>query len=336
MKSALPKVLHRAAGRPLIDRVLGVCRAAFTRVGHCCDRSSDRTIAVASGGQWRSDRHSGTPARDRTRAPAGGTVPRRERPAPLLLLSGDVPLLRPATVQALVAHHVARRAAATVLTATVPDPSGYGRIVREDGAISAIVEHKDATAAERQIAEINSGVYAFDLAPLFPALRRIGSSNAQGEYYLPDLVRVFRAQGLPVETVSLPDPLEILGVNSRKELAQVSAILRDRKNDELMAVGRDDRGSAHDLGPTRRRRRVRYGAASWGLSRGSDPDRLRLRDSRQEFASSTRRSATGSSSTTSASSGSPRSRVEPSSVPSPSSGRRRRSARTPTWATSSS
>ncbi len=129
------------------------------------------------------------------------------------------------------------RAAATVLTATVPDPAGYGRIVREHGAISAIVEHKDASADERQIAEINSGVYVFDLAPLFPALRQIGSSNAQGEYYLPDLVRVFRGQGLPVETVSLSDPLEILGVNSRKELAQVSAILRDRKNDELMAAG---------------------------------------------------------------------------------------------------
>ena len=85
-------------------------------------------------------------------------------------------------------------------------PDGYGRIVREDGAISAIVEHKDASADERAIAEINSGVYAFDLAPLFDALRQVGSANAQGEYYLPDLVRIYRGQGLPVETVGLADP----------------------------------------------------------------------------------------------------------------------------------
>ena len=91
--------------------------------------------------------------------------------------------------------------------------------------------------AERAIAEINSGVYAFDLKRVFEALRQIGSSNAQGEYYLPDLVRIFRAQRLGVETVRLLDSREILGVNSRKELAEVSAILRDRKNDELMASG---------------------------------------------------------------------------------------------------
>jgi bifunctional UDP-N-acetylglucosamine pyrophosphorylase/glucosamine-1-phosphate N-acetyltransferase len=155
----------------------------------------------------------------------------------VLLLSGDVPLLRAETVSSLLNHHVKTRAAATVLTSTVARPDGYGRIVRKDGSISAIVEHKDASAEERAITEINSGVYAFDLAPLFGALRQVGSSNAQGEYYLPDLVRVFRGQGLLVETVSLPDPREILGVNSRKELAEVSAILRDRKNDELMASG---------------------------------------------------------------------------------------------------
>ena len=161
----------------------------------------------------------------------------RGKTGTVLLLSGDVPLLRAETVRALIEHHVSRRAAATVLTAAVERPEGYGRIVREDGAISAIVEHKDASAEVRAIAEINSGVYAFDLAPLFDALRQVGSANAQGEYYLPDLVRIYRGQGRTVETVRLSDPREILGVNSRKELAEVSAILRDRKNDELMASG---------------------------------------------------------------------------------------------------
>ena len=236
MKSALPKVLHRAGGLPLIDRVLASAaplapESVIVVVGHQTEQLQAHLA--------------GSGVQTAIQEPQLGTGHALLQAEPFLkgktgtvvLLSGDVPLLRPATVQALVSHHVARRAAATVLTAAVPDPSGYGRIVRKDGAISAIVEHKDASASERQIAEINSGVYAFDLAPLFPALRQIGSSNAQGEYYLPDLVRVFRGQGLPVEAVSLPDPREILGVNSRKELAQVAGILRDRKNEDLMASG---------------------------------------------------------------------------------------------------
>jgi bifunctional UDP-N-acetylglucosamine pyrophosphorylase / glucosamine-1-phosphate N-acetyltransferase len=236
MKSAVPKVLHLAAGLPLIDRVLAsaeplaaesvivvIGHKTETLEAHLAGRGVQTAIQEPQLGTGHALLQSEPFLKGKT-----GTV---------LLLSGDVPLLRPATVQALVSHHVAKQAAATVLTAVVPDPAGYGRIVRDDGSISAIVEHKDASAEQRAIAEINSGVYAFDLAPLFPALRQIGSSNAQGEYYLPDLVRVFRDQGLPVETVSLPDPMEILGVNSRKELAQVSAILRDRKNDELMAAG---------------------------------------------------------------------------------------------------
>jgi bifunctional UDP-N-acetylglucosamine pyrophosphorylase/glucosamine-1-phosphate N-acetyltransferase len=99
------------------------------------------------------------------------------------------------------------------------------------------VEHKDASPAEREIREINSGVYAFDLPPLFAALREIGSANAQGEYYLPDLVTIYRARGLVVETIKLKDRREIMGVNGRKELADVASILKSTKNDELMAAG---------------------------------------------------------------------------------------------------
>ena len=107
--------------------------------------------------------------------------------------------------------HQRESAAATVLTARVAEPDGYGRIVRRDGEIAAIVEHKDASAGERRIDEINSGVYAFDLEPLFGALKEIGASNAQGEYYLPDLVRIFRARNLRVRTATVDDPREILG-----------------------------------------------------------------------------------------------------------------------------
>jgi bifunctional UDP-N-acetylglucosamine pyrophosphorylase/glucosamine-1-phosphate N-acetyltransferase len=116
-------------------------------------------------------------------------------------------------------------------------PGGYGRIVRTGGAISAIVEHQDATEEQRRINEINSGIYSFDLPPLFDAVRQIGSGNAQNEYYLPDLVRMYRDRDLPVETVVIEDATEILGVNSREELAALAAIMRSRRTDELMANG---------------------------------------------------------------------------------------------------
>jgi bifunctional UDP-N-acetylglucosamine pyrophosphorylase / glucosamine-1-phosphate N-acetyltransferase len=156
----------------------------------------------------------------------------------LVLLSGDVPLLRAATLATLVERHQKAAAAATVLTARVPQPQGYGRIVRDGrGMITAIVEDKDATDEERRITEINSGVYAFDLAPLFGALKRVGSSNAQGEYYLPDLVRIYRARGDRVETVVVDDARDVLGVNSRTELAEVTAIMKGERIEALMAAG---------------------------------------------------------------------------------------------------
>src|SRR5262249_40827897 len=143
----------------------------------------------------------------------------------VILLSGDVPLLRHQTLESLRRTHQDRRAAATVVTAVVDAPDGYGRVVRTDGRLASIVEHKDASPDERQIREINSGIYAFDAAPLFAALGEIGSANAQGEYYLPDLIRIYRARGLTVETVTVADSREILGVNSRTELAEIAAVL---------------------------------------------------------------------------------------------------------------
>jgi bifunctional UDP-N-acetylglucosamine pyrophosphorylase / glucosamine-1-phosphate N-acetyltransferase len=237
MKSGLPKVLHTAAGLPLIEHVLRTAdqvspSSVVIVVGHGAD-------AVRSALQFRPD------LRFALQEPQLGTghallqaeLALTGAAGTVVLLSGDVPLLRPATLRRLVDCHVATGAAATVLTAILDDPSGYGRIERQDGRIAAIVEHRDASPDQRAIREINSGIYAFDIAPLFDALRRIGSANAQGEYYLPDLVRIYRDRGLPVETVTLDDPVEILGVNSRKELAQVAQALRAARNDELMASG---------------------------------------------------------------------------------------------------
>lgn len=237
MKSADPKVLHRAGGFSLIEHVLRAAAAlapATTVVvlGHMSARV-EAALSIRLG------------LRFALQEPQHGTGHALLQAEPhlagqtgtVVLLSGDVPLLRPETLIALVDRHIASHAAATVLTARVDRPQGYGRIVRQDGRIEAIVEDKDATAAEREIDEINSGIYAFALAPLFDALRSIGAANAQGEYYLPDLVKIYRRQGLAVETVSLDDAREIMGVNSRKELAEVTAILKARRSEELMASG---------------------------------------------------------------------------------------------------
>jgi bifunctional UDP-N-acetylglucosamine pyrophosphorylase / glucosamine-1-phosphate N-acetyltransferase len=238
MKSTLPKVLHRAGGLPLIEQVF---RSA--------DALSPQTITVIVGHQAKGVREGlgerlglhfalQEPQLGTGHAVLQAEPALRGRTGTVVLLSGDVPLLRAATLGELVRVHAERRASATVLTAVLEDPDGYGRIVRgADGSIEAIVEHRDATPEQRQIAEINSGIYAFDLAPLFDALRQIGASNAQGEYYLPDLISIYRSRGLGVETVVADDPREILGVNSRKELADVTAVLKTRRNEELMESG---------------------------------------------------------------------------------------------------
>jgi len=237
MKSGMPKVLHPAGGLSLIEHVL-----------RTADRVAPQSVVLVLGHQAEHVRRAlrGRRAlRFAIQEPQLGTghallqaeLELAGATGTLVLLSGDVPLLRADTLRALIRRHEEAGAAATVLTAVVTDPEGYGRIERVDGAISAIVEHKDASEVQRGIREINSGIYAFAIGPLFGALRQIGSANAQGEYYLPDLVKIYRERGLPVETLTLEDPREILGVNSRKELADVAAILRTARNEELMASG---------------------------------------------------------------------------------------------------
>jgi bifunctional UDP-N-acetylglucosamine pyrophosphorylase/glucosamine-1-phosphate N-acetyltransferase len=155
----------------------------------------------------------------------------------LVLLSGDVPLLSAKTLKSLVDRHESAGAAATVVTAILEQPHGYGRIVRTGRQIARIVEERDATPAEREITEINAGIYAFALDGLFTALTGIATENAQGEYYLPDIVALFRERGLGVETLLVADADEIRGINSRLELAAVSRVVRQTKNQALMAAG---------------------------------------------------------------------------------------------------
>jgi bifunctional UDP-N-acetylglucosamine pyrophosphorylase / glucosamine-1-phosphate N-acetyltransferase len=237
MKSARPKVLHCASGLPLIEHVLRAADSlnpatTVVIVGHMAEAVKE-ALAKRPGLRFALQEPQLGTGHALLQAESHLTGAR----GTLLLLSGDVPLLRAATLRALLARHEQQRAAATVLTARVDRPHGYGRIVRDNGAIAAIVEEKDATPAERAIDEINSGIYAFDVAPLFPAVRTIAAANAQGEYYLPDLVRIYRARGLAVDAFPLDDAREILGVNSRKELADVTATLRTTRVDDVMAAG---------------------------------------------------------------------------------------------------
>jgi bifunctional UDP-N-acetylglucosamine pyrophosphorylase/glucosamine-1-phosphate N-acetyltransferase len=159
------------------------------------------------------------------------------RSGTLVLLSGDVPLFSASTLGRLLETHRGGNATATVVTAMLDRPTGYGRIVREGGRLARIVEEKDASAQERTIQEINSGIYAFELEPLFDALRGIASTNAQGEFYLTDLVSIYHRQGRRLETLIVDDIQEISGINSRAQLAEMSTLVRQRKNDALMAAG---------------------------------------------------------------------------------------------------
>jgi bifunctional UDP-N-acetylglucosamine pyrophosphorylase/glucosamine-1-phosphate N-acetyltransferase len=237
MKSALPKALHRVAGEPMVEHVL---RSAATLA------PASTTLVVGHGAEAiQAQLVNRRGLQFALQVPQNGTAHALQQVAPLLeaqsgtlvLLSGDVPLLRAETVSLLLATHQAGGAAATVLTAVVEQPYGYGRIIRTAGKIVGIVEERDASPAQRQECEINSGIYAFDLPPLFDALRSVAARNAQGEYYLTDLVAAYSRRRLVIETLIVGDPREVRGVNTRGELSEVSTIMRQNKNAELMAAG---------------------------------------------------------------------------------------------------
>jgi len=252
MKSQLPKVLHKIGGFTLIERVLRTASALFPAtitmvVGHGAeevkrslvprqaqdDPERSRGVAKRSTLQFvTQEQQLGTGhALLQTRSLLEG------KSGTAVLLSGDVPLLSVDSLKALLATHGESAAAATVMTAKVQRPFGYGRIVRTAGRISKIVEERDASPAQKAITEINSGIYAFDLQPLFSALDSIGTANKQGEYYLPDLVAIYRKQKRTVATWTVARADEIRGINSRTELAEVSSMVRQQKNEELMAAG---------------------------------------------------------------------------------------------------
>jgi bifunctional UDP-N-acetylglucosamine pyrophosphorylase/glucosamine-1-phosphate N-acetyltransferase len=237
MKSALPKVLHRVGGVPMIEHVIATAKTLHPRsitivIGHQGEALKSALLAYSDVTFVVQEPQLGTAHALLTTEPALGRAS-----GTVVLLSGDVPLLSSNTLKTLVDRHESAGAAATVITAIVDDPAGYGRVVRSGEKIARIVEHRDATEKERAIREINSGIYAFAVEGLFDALRNIAAENAQREYYLPDVIALHRTQGRGVETVVVADVDEIRGINSRVELAAVSRIVRQHKNAELMAAG---------------------------------------------------------------------------------------------------
>lgn len=233
MRSQRPKVLHALAGRPLLAHVIAAAR----------DLSAQRIVVVyGHGGEQVRAAVAGDDLAFALQSPQLGTGHAVQQalpqltPAPVtLVLYGDVPLIRAETLQRLVA---AGGNGVAVLTAELEDPTGYGRIVRGgDGAVCGIVEEKDATADERQVREINTGLMALPTARLQGWLARLTNDNAQGEYYLTDLVKLALADGVAVGTVAVSDTWETLGVNSRVQLAELERIYQREHARRLMEDG---------------------------------------------------------------------------------------------------
>jgi bifunctional UDP-N-acetylglucosamine pyrophosphorylase / glucosamine-1-phosphate N-acetyltransferase len=248
MRSAIPKVLHRLAGRSLVEHAVRAAAGLSPRrmavvVGHGRElvtehlhevakvvntTITDATITVAVQDQQHGTGHAVRCALDELPGLTGTVV----------VTYGDAPLLDTETLSALLTSHAEAGNAVTVLSASVADPTGYGRIVRDaDGSVAAIVEQKDATLEQAAIREINSGVYAFDAAVLTDALGRLSTDNAQGEQYLTDVLAIARGEGHRVGSWTCADPWLVEGVNDRVQLAQLGAELNRRLCERWMRAG---------------------------------------------------------------------------------------------------
>jgi len=228
MKSGLAKVLHQVAGKPMVKWVISAVKGAGVErvilvIGHQREKVRealrDEGIEFVVQAQQRGTAHAVLQT-DTILRDFSGTV---------LVLCGDVPLLRPETIRDLLELHRSSNAVATVLTAELDDPAGYGRIVRDNlGMVEGIVEEKDATPQQKGIREVNSGLFCFQSDLLFPALKEVKGDNRQGEYYLTDLISLFRRENLRVVALLCPHQEEILGVNSPQQLSFVGGIMKSR------------------------------------------------------------------------------------------------------------
>ncbi|MDX1582770.1 MAG: bifunctional UDP-N-acetylglucosamine diphosphorylase/glucosamine-1-phosphate N-acetyltransferase GlmU [Thermoanaerobaculia bacterium] len=239
MKSDMIKVLHRAAGRPLIDYVLELARSVSDTkpllvVGHQREdvrKSCGNEVEYCVQEEQLGTGHAVLQAEEKLKR-------RGLDQADVLVLSGDVPLTRTETLRQLVEEHRSSGHAVTLLTMELEDPGSYGRIVRDDeGNVLRIVEAKDATAEELEIREVNAGIYLFDETFVYESLHSVGTDNAQGEYYLTDVVEMAAQSDRGAGAVIAHDPIETFCVNSRADLARIEQEIRDRTIEQLMTNG---------------------------------------------------------------------------------------------------
>jgi bifunctional UDP-N-acetylglucosamine pyrophosphorylase/glucosamine-1-phosphate N-acetyltransferase len=238
MKSSTPKVLHSISGRSLVGHVLSAVTAL----------SPKQVRVVVGAGREQVEAHLSEIAPHVTtvfQEKRGGTghatqlaLDGLKASGTILVLAGDTPMLTGSSLTELLNAHHAGGFTASVLTAEHPDPTGYGRIIRaDDDSLLRIVEERDADEIQRDILEVNSGVYAFDAIKLAGAIGKLKNDNSQGELYLTDVIEILRNEGGKIAAVLIDDFIEILGVNDRVQLAESAALLRDRINEDLMRDG---------------------------------------------------------------------------------------------------
>lgn len=236
MKSKLYKVLHPVCGKPMVEHVVDQIKTLnmdkiVTIVGHGADNVQEQLggkSEFVKQEEQLGTAHAVLQAKDLLADKEGTT----------LVVCGDTPLIRSETVDALLKYHHEKRAKATILTTSLEDPTGYGRIIRDDlGIVGKIVEQKDASSEEKAVKEINTGTYCFDNAALFDALSKVTNDNAQGEFYLPDVIKILKDAEEVVAAYRMESSDESLGVNDRVALAEATKLMQKRINEKHMRNG---------------------------------------------------------------------------------------------------
>ncbi|MBC1737629.1 bifunctional UDP-N-acetylglucosamine diphosphorylase/glucosamine-1-phosphate N-acetyltransferase GlmU [Listeria seeligeri] len=236
MKSKLYKVLHPVCGKPMVEHVVDQISTldvdkVVTIVGHGAEKVQEHLAGKSE--FVKQEEQLGT-----AHAVLQAKAALAEKDGVTLVVCGDTPLIEASTMEALLKYHHEKRAKATILTTVIEDPTGYGRIIRDDlGIVEKIVEHKDATEKEQRISEINTGTYCFDNKALFEALEKVSNDNVQGEYYLPDVIKILKDSDEVVAAYRMESFEESLGVNDRIALAEASKLMQRRINENHMRNG---------------------------------------------------------------------------------------------------
>ncbi|MBC1516205.1 bifunctional UDP-N-acetylglucosamine diphosphorylase/glucosamine-1-phosphate N-acetyltransferase GlmU [Listeria immobilis] len=236
MKSKLYKVLHPVCGKPMVEHVVDQISTldvdkVVTIVGHGAEKVQEHLAGKSE--FVKQEEQLGT-----AHAVLQAKTALADKDGVTLVVCGDTPLIEASTMEALLKYHHEKRAKATILTTVIEDPTGYGRIIRDDlGIVEKIVEHKDATEKEQRISEINTGTYCFDNKALFEALENVSNDNVQGEYYLPDVIKILKGLDEVVAAYRMESFEESLGVNDRIALAEASKLMQRRINENHMRNG---------------------------------------------------------------------------------------------------